>query len=94
MRLDGLVLRVVEERPDLDEAPTYVQELDVTGVAAPSSNDDGTSLNTTPLMLVGGVLVALVLVLLARRGGGSAPLTQEPPQAPKGLLERAAGKQP
>ena len=94
VRLDGLVLRVVEERPDLDEAPTYVQALDVTGVAAPSSNDDGTSLNTTPLMLVGGVLVALVLVLLARRGGGSAPLTQEPPQAPKGLLERAAGKQP
>ena len=94
VRLDGLVLRVLEERPDLDQAPTYVQALDVTGVAAPSSNDEGASLTTTPLMLVWGVLVALVLVLLARRGGGSAPLTQEPPQAPKGLLERAAGKQP
>ena len=94
VRLDGLVLRVVEERPDLEEEPTYVHTLDVSGVAAPASNDEGASFNATPLMLVGGVLAAVLLALLARQGGGNAPLTQEAPQAPKGLLERAASNQP
>jgi hypothetical protein len=85
---------VVEERPDLEEEPTYVHTLDVSGVAAPASNDEGASFNATPLMLVGGVLAAVLLALLARQGGGNAPLTQEAPQAPKGLLERAASNQP
>jgi hypothetical protein len=94
VRLDALLLRVVEQRPDLSEPPTYVQALEVGGAPAPTDSDASSSSSTTPLLVGAGVVVVVLLLGgLLQRGGDGPVIRQEPAPAPKGLLERAAEKQ-
>lgn len=92
IRLDGLVLRVVEVRPDLEQDPTYVLPLTVDAAPAEQGDDAAESFafgRTVGLAVV--VLVLLVGGLMMMGRDGPPPPRQEDDGASQGLLARAAG---